>query len=313
MKPGKARKSLDLFRVAVFYDGYYFYLASNYYTYIHWRKSRLRIEGIHEYIRQYLAEAEGLDLKQVQIVDAHYFRGKLSAEEASARGDLLYSERLFEDVLMDSGITTHFLPIREVKGRMIEKGIDVWFALEVYENVRLNAYDYVVLVTGDGDFVPLVKKLNLAGVKTVLAYWNYEYAEEEGDRKIISQASQELIDWVYMPLCMSDVIDEDPHGKSQIINDLFVAPAKRQFASVREALGALPDKGERREGTILSLKTGYGFIKAPEINNVFFRYDALENVDFNDLQQGDLVEYTIEPAPDGSGRFIARRVRLIRN
>jgi uncharacterized LabA/DUF88 family protein/cold shock CspA family protein len=306
----KSRNNPNLFRVAVFYDGYYFYLASNYYNYIHWRKSRLRIEGIHEYIREFLAHQEGVDLRQMRIVDAHYFRGKLSADEASVRGDLLYSERLFEDVLMDSGITTHFLPVREVKGRMIEKGIDVWFALEVYENVRLNGYDYVVLVTGDGDFVPLVKKLNLAGVKTVLAYWNYEYAEEDGERKISSQASQELIEWVYLPLCLSDVIESDPHGKSQSVNDLFVKPAQRSFQSVREALESIPRTSERREGIILSLKTGYGFIKAPEINNVFFRYDALENADFNDLQSGDRVEYHMEQMPDG--RYVARRLRLLR-
>ncbi len=38
-------------RVGVFYDGNYLLHASNYYNYIHGRRNRLSINGLHSFIR----------------------------------------------------------------------------------------------------------------------------------------------------------------------------------------------------------------------------------------------------------------------
>lgn len=43
--------------------------------------------------------------------------------------------------------------------QVVEKGIDVWFALEAYELATFRKFDYVVLITGDADHEMLVRKL----------------------------------------------------------------------------------------------------------------------------------------------------------
>ena len=55
---------------------------------------------------------------------------------------------------------------------MIEKGVDVWFALEAYELACFRKFDYVVLITGDADHEMLVRKLKALKIKTVLLTWN---------------------------------------------------------------------------------------------------------------------------------------------
>ena len=66
-------------RIAVFYDGSYFKKVSDYYLFQHERRARLSIKGLHEFIAAEVARVEGLDARQCQIVDASYFRGRLTA------------------------------------------------------------------------------------------------------------------------------------------------------------------------------------------------------------------------------------------
>ena len=78
-----------LSRIGIFYDGNYFYHVSNYYCYGHARKSRLSIPGLHEFIKRYIALQEKTSPAFCQIVDCHYFRGRLPALEAKERQILL--------------------------------------------------------------------------------------------------------------------------------------------------------------------------------------------------------------------------------
>lgn len=55
---------------------------------------------------------------------------------------------------------------------VIEKGIDVWFALEAYELSLLRKFDYVVLITGDADHEMLARKLKSLKIHTVLLTWD---------------------------------------------------------------------------------------------------------------------------------------------
>jgi hypothetical protein len=92
----QTEKSTKLTRIAVIYDGNYFLHVSNYYNYSHERRSRISISGLHEFIRSQVALEEDTDFRLCQIVDAHYFRGRLNAHEASQRGNQLFYDRLFE-------------------------------------------------------------------------------------------------------------------------------------------------------------------------------------------------------------------------
>lgn len=129
-----------LTRIGIFYDGNYFSHVSNYYLYNHERRARISIEGLHRFVRRQVAESEGTDERYCQVVDAHYFRGRLSASEAQER-DSLYGERLFDEVLMRAGVTTHYMPLSNSG----EKGIDVWFALEAFELAMYKRFTVSVL------------------------------------------------------------------------------------------------------------------------------------------------------------------------
>lgn len=57
---------------------------------------------------------------------------------------------------------------------VIEKKIDIQIAIDMVSLGYENAYDTAVLVTGDGDFVPVVKKIKELGKNVEL--WAFEYS-----------------------------------------------------------------------------------------------------------------------------------------
>jgi uncharacterized LabA/DUF88 family protein/cold shock CspA family protein len=299
----------NLVRIGIFYDGYYFYKVSNYYKYEHSRKSRISISGLHDFIRQEVATLLKIeDIRHCQIIDAHYFKGRSSAKEM---GEKVQSERVFEDILMRENIVTHYLPLRLGENNSWqEKGIDVWLALEAYELAIYKRFDVLVLVAGDGDYVPLVRKLNTLGTQVMLISWDYSYYNESG---VISETrtSRQLLEEVLYPVVMHERIENNPDG--EIINSLFVGE-KREFFPAGSWTAALekpvkPAEEESAESTIFSLKDGFGFIKDEKINNVFFYYNTLTNKDFDELETGMRVRYSLEEDMERSKRDGAPRYR----
>lgn len=111
------------------------------------------------------------------ITENHYFRGRYKVYNASDKR-LLFSERKFEDTLIENDVIFHYKHLREVRKDgeivVIEKGIDVWFALEAYELSLFRKFDYVVLITGDADHEMLIKKLKALKIETILLTWDVE-------------------------------------------------------------------------------------------------------------------------------------------
>jgi len=295
-----------LTRIGVFFDGNYFLHVSNFYAYHHQRRSRISIAGLHEFIRHTIADEENKDMHLCQIVDAHYFRGRLTAQEASNEGNRLYYDRLFDDILMMEGVTTHYLPVRTIQGYRQERGIDVWMALEAFELSLHKQFDVIVLIASDSDFVPLVRKLHTLGVKVMLLAWDYEYYDEEGRRRT-TVTSQDLWEEVTYPMAMQKTIDEGAHSGFEI-NKLFVE-RKRVPTAEPEAI-VIEEDGEVKTSKVFSLKDGYGFISFPQTNNLFFHFSFLIDTDFNDLREGDDVEFTL--GVNDRGEPIARNVKLLR-
>lgn len=319
-------KNSKLTRIAVFYDGNYFLHVSNYYNYSHERRSRISISGLHAFIRHQVAEEEDTDVRLCQIVDAHYFRGRLNAHEASQRGNQLFYDRLFDDILMSEGVVTHYLPVKTYQGFRQEKGIDVWLALEAYELASYKQFDVMVLITADGDYVPLIRKLNTIGTRVMVLSWDFEYHNDEGE-KMVTRTSQDLLEEVSYPVAMHEVIDNRIRKNDSLIQNLFVKQQARTFAPAYAGNGnafntptTVPllddpdrqpdfdDPNDRKISTIRSLKTGYGFINYPP-NNLFFHYTSLIDVDFNELQIDDQVEFKI--GKNAEGKDIAVDVRLL--
>ena len=341
--------SSRLTRIGVFYDGNYFLHVSNYYNYSHERRSRISISGLHAFIRRQVAEEEGVNDRLCQIVDAHYFRGRLNAHEANQRGNQLFYDRLFDDILMSEGVVTHYLPVKTYQGYRQEKGIDVWLALEAFELAQYKKFDVVVLITSDGDYVPLIRKLNTVGSRIMVLSWDFEFQNEQGEKQV-TRTSQDLLEEVSYPVAMHELIDNRIRKNDPVIQNLFVkqaqtrptftaAPAANGGAygngngnsfgnftngssygnyqqpdepnyNVADGVGVVDDDPEGRKiSTIRSLKTGYGFVNYPP-NNLFFHYTSLIDTDFNELQVEDEVEFTI--GQNAEGKDIAVDVQLVR-
>ncbi|GHT66875.1 hypothetical protein FACS1894110_11340 [Spirochaetia bacterium] len=310
----------EIIRIGIFYDGYYFYKVSNYYKYEHEKKARISINGLHNFIRHEIVRNTGLnDIRLCQIIDAHYFKGRSSAREL---GEKVQSERVFEDILMRENIVTHYLPLKYNSGNnsMEEKGIDVWLALEAYELAIYKKFDILVLVAGDGDYVPLVRKLNTLGTQVMLISWDFSYNNENGVTAE-TRTSRQLLEEVLYPVSMHDRIEKQ--HDSDIIRDLFVT--ERPYIYQPPLLDAEPIgliieprepiinvKEQELESVIISVKDGFGFIKDETVNNVFFHYSTLTNRDFDELEPGMNVRYIREEDAERTKRDEAPRYRAIK-
>ncbi|MCB0543633.1 MAG: cold shock domain-containing protein, partial [Saprospiraceae bacterium] len=91
------------------------------------------------------------------------------------------------------------------------------------------------------------------------------------------------------------------------MNRLFV---ERKKTPPADEIPVEIEEGEVMTSTIYSLKDGYGFISFPQTNNLFFHYSFLIDTDFNDLREGDSVEFTL--SKNERGEPIARNVKLVR-
>lgn len=206
-------------RVALFIDGGYFSEVSNYYKFQHQRKARLNLDGIQSFIRKKAAECEKVDEAYCQIVESHYFRGRFSTATAAAKGKL-EDERRFDDILIRAGIVQHYLPIDESKQKPSEKGIDVWLSLEAFDLAVHKRFDVLALVACDGDYVPLVRKLNGIGTRVMLLAWDFTY-EFNGKHKE-TRTSGELIKVSTYPVMMNSIIDDRSNQDKAFVKDLFL-------------------------------------------------------------------------------------------
>ena len=301
---------MDVLRIGIFYDGYYFYKISNFYKYEHEKYSRISISGLHEFIRHETAGLTGIDIRRCQIIDAHYFKGRSSAREL---GEKVQSERVFDDILMRENIVSHYLPLRYAGEGSApqEKGIDVWLALEAYELAIYKHFDILVLIAGDGDYVPLVRKLHTLGTQVMLLCWDFSFHNENGDL-METRTSRQLLSEVFFPVQMYQRIQED---KSDLVKGLFVT--ERFHEPVLSAPISHEETTEEYVSTIFNVSpNGFGFIKDEGKNNIFFHYSTLTNCDFSDLKPGMKVRYTTEEDEERSKRsempcFRATKVSLV--
>lgn len=136
---------------------------------------KLDIKNLFMFIREKISGKCSIPLEDIQITEAHFFRGRYRAGDAKAK-NLLFSERAFEDTLIENDVIFHYKHLKELEKKngvtVVEKGIDVWFALETYELSMIRKFDYVILITGDADHEMLVRKLNGLKTKVILLTWN---------------------------------------------------------------------------------------------------------------------------------------------
>ncbi len=160
--------------IGIFIDGGYFSKIND--ELRRRRQLQIDIHGYLEYIRGRIAQHAGTDPSDCLITESHYFRGRFRAATANEK-HILLPERYFEDALIDNDVIFHYKHLREVPNSsggttIVEKGVDVWFALEAYELTSIRRFDYVVLITGDADHEMLIRKLKALKVNVLLYTWN---------------------------------------------------------------------------------------------------------------------------------------------
>jgi len=165
-------------RIGVFYDGSFFARAQNYYY--HERKlGWLRFKECHQFLEKYLSLREQ-GFASYKVVYAAWHQGLFTSKGATPE-QLRRDRNLYHD-LMHAGIEPKYVPMSENQG---EKGVDVALAVDALQVGLGGKVDVAVLVTGDGDFVPLVRALNKQGVRVLVAY--FEFESKDGGRSFINE------------------------------------------------------------------------------------------------------------------------------
>ena len=302
-------------KIGVFYDGNYFSHVSAYYNQAHPRRARLDLNGLHAYIRSQVAKEEGCDERFCKIIDTHYFRGRLKTSDPRTNTTAIIRERCFDDVLIQSGVSPHYLPM----GPEGEKGIDVLLSLEAYEMTLYKGYDVVVLVAGDGDFVPLLRKLHGLGARSMLLGWNIHHVDDSGQVQDTSTSSI-LVEAANYPIIMSSVIDDDGADRNGVVKSLFL----KSLPAVPCELPIVKKVTSGRQcfiGKILSVNVGkaYGFIQpvdvmgdSPDEGNRFFHFNEVSGG--AKINWGKSVGMVVEYTPYSGNKGPAARVlRVVQN
>ncbi|MFI3295165.1 MAG: NYN domain-containing protein [Rikenellaceae bacterium] len=215
---------MDITRIAIFYDGNFLLHSSNYYNYIHHVRRRISIGGLQRFLKSHISDLIGYDISDCRISESHYFRGRLNATDAASRGNQLYNDRVFDDILMSEGVQKHYLPLRNSGSRREESGTNVWLSLEAYQKAVRGDYDVAVLVVADTDYVPLLRKLSQLNVKTVVVGWDFEYTTDEGVL-MTTRTSHELRSIADISLYMTQVIEDKLMDDDPVANAIFVGGA----------------------------------------------------------------------------------------
>jgi cold shock CspA family protein len=184
-----------------------------------------------------------------------------------------------------------------------EKGANISLALEAYEQMVHIGFDVVVLVACDGDYVPLVRKLNSLGARVMVIGWEYSYEDDNGGHRQTMTSGRLMAEATY-GIWMQDVINKQLYSQDKI-DALFVSGGpgagysgsegaqeeEEDYEDYEEGDGVTP---ERRLGTVVQLKSGYGFI-TPEKgdHDFFFLWEDLDNCEFDDLRIGEKVEFEV--------------------
>ncbi len=293
------QQNFGITRIGIFMDGGYFSHVSNFYRFHHETRSYLSLPGLKEYIRHQVTQLEEQDISRCQIVDAHYFRGRLSARECLER-NTLYGERVFEDALLYAGFESHHQPVSQGK----ERGIDVMFALEAFDCASRKGLDVCVLIAGDGDFIPLVRKLHGLGTRVMVVGFNVQAVGVDGS-PVTTRCSFHLMQEATYPLMLSEEIARTPLAEDPLLASLFLPKHHEEPAAdindftPPQAVECAPS-AHRWSGHICHLDDSYGFLlrDGDEKRFFFFKTDLMD-LRYEDLHDGQAVSFV--PAENERG------------
>ena len=160
-------------RIGVFYDGSYFNYAQRHF-YHNRDMGWLDFRPFHALLETYIRGREQ-GYSNYRIVYAAWFQGLFPSTQATEE-QLRFHRNLYHD-LMHAGIDPKYLPVSQ--SGQGEKGADVALAIDALQIGLEGKIDIAVLVTGDGDLIPLARALMKQGVRVMAAYFEYEAGKDK--------------------------------------------------------------------------------------------------------------------------------------
>ena len=173
-------------RIGVFYDGSFFAYARRYY-YQERNLGWLRYLPFHTFIEAFIAKKEQ-GYASYRVVYAAWHQGLFTSKNATPE-QLRFDRNQHHD-LMHAGIEPKYLPMSQTLG---EKGTDVALAVDALQVGLDGKIDIAVLVTGDGDFVPLVRALNKQGVRVLVAH--FEFQTKDGKKSFVNERLLSVVNY----------------------------------------------------------------------------------------------------------------------
>ncbi|MFH1381350.1 MAG: NYN domain-containing protein [Chloroflexota bacterium] len=170
--------SNSICRIGVFYDGSYFAYAQRY-LYRDRQLGWLSFQPLHAFFETYMRQEEQ-GYTSYKVVYASWHQGLFTAKSATPE-QLKFDRNLYHD-LMHAGIEPKYLPVSQQEK---EKGTDIAMAVDALQVGLDGKIDVAILVTGDGDFVPLVRALNKQGVRVLAAF--FEFKDDKGKKSFINE------------------------------------------------------------------------------------------------------------------------------
>src|SRR5690606_38287374 len=82
-------------------------------------------------------------------------------------------------------------------------------------------FNVLVLIAGDADYIPLIRKINSLGTRVMVLGWDFEYTDELGNARSTT-TSVDLLEEVTYPVLMHEIIDNKTKRSDPIINNLFI-------------------------------------------------------------------------------------------
>lgn len=325
-------------RIGVFIDGNYLNHTSNFYNYTHPKHRRIHLGGLLNYLKYWIAQTTDIDRRLIKIVESHYFRIRINVFEASNRGNQLFYDRQLDDILSYENIRPHYIVYRQNNNARKETpSMEAKLSLEVLDACYGQRLDAVALIVNDGAYSDVAIKASALGIPVFLFHWEFEYQNDEG-HEIAVRTSHNLMDSCSYIINLSELIDKQK-ATDYILDRIFVS--EKDFSSTTNGTEDEFSTGEQMdlecdvdqdsdsehnqsiqhgiftkngksdfEGEILTLKNGYGFIKYPN-NNLFFHHTDVLNADFQELQPGEKVVFTV--AKNEQGQEVAKEVRKLFN
>ncbi len=216
-------------RIGVFYDGSYFTYAQ-YYFYAEKKLGWLTFQPFQTLIENFVREKEQ-GYANYRVVYAGWYQGLFSSSQSNEKQ--LHSQRNRDTDLMHAGVESKYVPMSQ-SGK--EKGVDVALAIDSLQVGMEGKIDVAVLVTGDGDLVPLARALMKHGIRVVVVYFEYE-----GNVKT-SFVNERLLNACNYGLNVNEL--EKDRKYQGIFRGMFRQPEKGKEKEFEEE-PAMPDIGDR--------------------------------------------------------------------